>query len=107
MFKYLISIIVLVFLTGCWCTVPVKPVVEVTTIFIQPSDDLLADCVSSAPPNIKAYVKMSYPEKEDALTKYSAEQTYNLLDCNKNIHALKEWYVKQAAIYKDKPNEVK
>lgn len=95
MIKTLLTLLVLVSLTGCLGTV--QPVVVVRTEVIAPDDDLLVNCPLQEPPEPYTYRTSNADEKELMLTRAYTGSTGKLVSCNARWAALRKWKADQKA----------
>lgn len=97
---------VLLSLTACGT---VEVVDHQVTQGTYPDDVLLRDCLITPPPTPADYllheatVQATASERERKLTAFANAQTKNIIDCNNDKKALREWKAKIKAGIEEKP----
>lgn len=88
-------------LSGCFETFKGNKPIEVKYTVVKPNASQVKDCSVSAPPSV-AYATSSVADKEAILYNYSSSLLDDLTKCNSQWQSLRDWFIKQDAIYTDK-----
>jgi len=69
---------------------------------ISPPDNLIMNCLIEPPPPVEAYMAAQLQDRERMLFDTSMQQFKNAGTCNIRLKELRDWKVKQEAIYNTK-----
>lgn len=99
-------LLVVLLLSGCGTT---KEVVKWKTeyVFIQPSPVMYTRVPAVAPPQPATYAQADPDTREKMLMKSFHENYQAIGSCNRKLHAIQEWVVKNKATYGTGPAEKK
>ncbi len=102
MYKTLISLFVVLFLTACSSSPKIKEVVVEKTkqVIVVPPSELTKDCDVPAPSEKEVYLRST--DKEKLLTDNIIDLYGSIASCNKQLSGLRIWFDKQKANF-DKP----
>jgi hypothetical protein len=98
---YTFLAVLCVILGGCADTPPVPP--KLVYVAVLPDDDFLIDCALQAPPDKQEFIAANDDKQKQMLVDVYNGATNNGILCNSRLKSLREWKVKQKALYPDAP----
>lgn len=81
------------------CATKPAPIERIQYIFVDVPTELTKRVKLSAPPDVEAYTKMTWDQKEETLIGVIQSRTKEVGVCNARLEGVDKWSFEQAKIY--------